>query len=390
VSQSPSQPQHTASTRGPATRPHISEWFGHRVFPTVAVTPVSLDQQRSGMCPFLTETLARFTPCVKAENSRGVCTISATSNGMRQDWLVCPYRALDDNLLAGMVRRLYGVPEGISLLIRPAKALESPDMREETLRAVRSGNSQRVFLYFQDKLGGEISLSRTPASPELSFDITVIELLPVDPQQVDFHDPESSGVQVGKYGVIELQTTDTHGSYKHAVGALTNALDLHGNQFPQVLSENPEWAGRRVEGPNISNVFKRTFYQIAFKFQVTRRDTSAGCILALPKPVWDSWQPFLGAPELREQGDGTWRLLDDHETSPVDWIYVFDIDDQPGPDGGPASLKVPLVIGTDAATLSRAAFDIAPAKAVEHGQGADAVVSTIVRRLSAYLPSIAN
>jgi hypothetical protein len=106
------------------------------------------------MCPFLTETLTKFTPCVKAENSRGVCTISAASNGVRQDWLVCPYRALDDDLLAGMVRRLYGVPDQISLLIHPAKALESPDIREETLLAVRSGNTQRVFLYFQDKLGG--------------------------------------------------------------------------------------------------------------------------------------------------------------------------------------------------------------------------------------------
>jgi len=360
------------------------------VFPTVAITPVSLGQQRSGMCPFLSETLTRFTPCVKAENSRGVCTISATSNGVRQDWLVCPYRALDDDLLAGMVRRLYGVPDHVPLLIRPAKALESPDIKEEVLLAVRPENPQRVFLYFQDKLGGEISLSRTPASPELSFDITVIELLPADPQTAHLDDPDDPGVRVGKYGVIELQTTDTHGSYKHAVSALTNALDLHGNQFPQMLADNPEWAGRKVEGPNISNVFKRTFYQIAFKFQVTRRDTSAGCILALPKPVWDSWQPFLGAPELREQPDGTWRLLDDHEASPVDWIYVFDIDHQPGPDGGPASLKVPLVIGTDASTLSRAAFDIAPAKAVEHGRGIDAVVSTIVRRLSAYLPSIAN
>jgi hypothetical protein len=46
------------------------------------------------------------------------------------------------------------------------------------------------------------------------------------------------------------------------------------------------------------------------------------------------------------------------------------------------------VIGTDAATLSRAAFDIAPAKAVEHGQGADVIASTIVRKLATYLPSI--
>jgi hypothetical protein len=157
------------------------------------------------MCPFLTETLTKSTPCVKAENSRGVCTISATSNGVRQDWLVCPYRALDDDLLAGMVRRLYGVPDQVSLLIRPAKALESPDIREETLLAVRSGNTRRVFLYFQDKLGGEISLSRTPASPELSFDITVVELLAAQPQQLDLYDPAVPGVQVGKYGVIELQ-----------------------------------------------------------------------------------------------------------------------------------------------------------------------------------------
>ena len=108
-------------------------------------------------------------------------------------------------------------------------------------------------------------------------------------------------VTVGKYGVIELQTTDTHGSYSHAVTALSSALDLHKDRFSDQLAENPEWAGRKIEGPNISNVFKRTFYQIAFKFQVTKRETSVGCALALPQPVWDSWQPFLGAPELHEQ-----------------------------------------------------------------------------------------
>jgi hypothetical protein len=325
---------------------------------------------------------------VKDENSRGVCTISASSNGPRQDWLVCPYRALSAELLTGMVRRLYGLTEHIPVLIRPAKALEDPAIRGETLSAVRPEDPRRVFLYFQDILGGEISLAKTPASPELSFDITVIELLPVEPQPTLLGDPHDPPVGIGKYGVIELQTTDTHGSYKHAVNALRNALDLHGNQFSQVLSENPEWAMRKVEGPNISNVFKRTFYQIAFKFQVTKRDTSAGCVLALPQPVWDSWQPFLGAPQLREQPDGTWRLLDDHEADPVDWIYVFDINEQPSPDGSPASLKVPLVIGTDAATLSRAAFDIAPAKAVEHGQGVDVIASTIARKLATYLPSI--
>jgi hypothetical protein len=84
-------------------RPHIAEWFGHRIFPVVSASDTSIDDQRAGRCPFLTQTLKRSAPCVKAPNSRGVCTISATSNGPRQDWLVCPYRALDDGLLADMV-----------------------------------------------------------------------------------------------------------------------------------------------------------------------------------------------------------------------------------------------------------------------------------------------
>jgi hypothetical protein len=170
------------------------------------------------------------------------------------------------------------------------------------------------------------------------------------------------------------------------VTALTSALDLHGDRFHQMLAENPEWAGRRIEGPNISNVFKRTFYQIAFKFQVTRRDTSTGCALALPQPVWDSWQPFLGAPDLHEQPDGTFRLLDDHTARPTNWIYVFDIDTRPGPHGHPAPIRVSLVIGTDAATLSRAAFEVAPARAVRHDGEIDVVAETIARRLSRYLP----
>ena len=255
--------------------------------------------------------------------------------------------------------------------------------RSAILNAVR--DRERVFVYFQDKLGGEIGLSKTGASPELSFDITVVELLAASTERT-LPGSGQPDVRVGKYGVIELQTTDTHGSYQHAVTALTNALDLHGDRFPDLLAANPEWAGRKIEGPNISNVFKRTFYQIAFKFQVTKRETSVGCALALPQPVWDSWQPFLGAPDLHEQADGTWRLLDDGESQPSNWIYVFDIDTRPGADGRPAPIHVGLVIGTDAATLSRAAFDVAPARAVDHGGDTDAVAGAIARRLGRYLP----
>jgi hypothetical protein len=366
------------------SRPHIAEWFGHRVFPTVSSGDTPIDDQQSKRCPFLTQTLKRSTPCVKAPNSRGVCTISASSNGPRQDWLVCPYRALDDGLLGDMVCRLYGIPPLDPVLIRPVVALADEAGRSEILDAV--SGSGRAFVYFQDKLGGEISLSKTGASPELSFDITVVELLSGSADyQVGLSGP---AVTVGKYGVIELQTTDTHGSYSHAVTALNSALDLHKARFSDQLRENPEWSGRKIEGPNISNVFKRTFYQIAFKFEVTKRETSVGCALALPQPVWDSWQPFLGAPELHEQPDGTWRLLDDQSVRPSDWIYVFDIDTEPSPGGRPSPIHVSLVIGTDATTLSRAAFEVAPAKAVAHGGEHDAVVGAITRRLGRYLSEL--
>ena len=54
----------------------------------------------------------------------------------------------------------------------------------------------------------------------------------------------------------------------------------------------------------------------------------------------------------------------------------------------PAPIRVSLVIGTDAATLSRAAFEVAPARAIAHGGEHDAVIETIARRLGRYLPGI--
>jgi hypothetical protein len=367
-------------------RPHVSEWFGHRVFPMVASSEAATGDQKQCRCPFLTRALASPQSCVKAPNSQGVCTISAVSNGPRQDWLVCPIRALDNELIDGMVRRLYGIGLDEQPLIVPVRALEDSKQRAEVLQTVAGATGIRVFLYFQDKLGGEIGLSRTQASPEVSFDTTIVELLPGN---TNAQATLVESVTLGKYGVIEMQTTDTHGSYKQAVAALRNGLDLHPNDFPAQLAANPVWAGRAVEGPNISNVFKRTFYQIAFKFQAMKdRETSVGCVLALPKPVWDSWQPFLGAPELHQLGDGTWRLLDDQAAEPSDWIYVFDVAEKSNVPGQPAPIHVKLVIGTDAATLSRAALDIAPAKAIGHSGVEDAIVTTLRRRLRSYLPDI--
>jgi hypothetical protein len=57
---------------------------------------------------------------------------------------------------------------------------------------------------------------------------------------------------------------DFHGSYRAAVTNLRDAHRLHGRKFPKELAQNQGWASEDVEGPNIANVFKRTFYQTLF------------------------------------------------------------------------------------------------------------------------------
>lgn len=364
-------------------RPHVAEWFGHRVFPSVTDHPAAIADQRLERCPFLSQVAEQETKCVKQENSRGVCTISAGSNGTRQDWLVCPHRALDDDLLHVMVRRLFGLEAHTPVRVLPVTSLADPAVRADLIAATTARGAPRQFLTFQQLFGGEISLPRSSASPELSFDDTVVEVLT----------DGSAGVTLGRYGVIEMQTTDTHGSYKHAVLALRSALDLHPDDFAAQVAAHPDWPGRKVEGPNISNVFKRTFYQVMFKFQITRRDSSAGCILALPRPVWDSWQPFLGAPRVVPVGDGTHALVapgQDAATAIAEsrevpnWIYVFDVADEPPVDGSPTHIEVQLVISTDALTLSALALDVAPTNAIGDLSEEDSVMAALRRRLARY------
>lgn len=152
----------------------------------------------------------------------------------------------------------------------PVTKLRDPGAHARFLAAVGAGKPSVV--YFQTQLGGEIPLAATPKSPEL------VEVLP----------DGAGGLRVGRYGILEIQTMDYHGSYRAAVTNLRNALGLHGADFHAALQARPDWAGERIEGPNISNVFKRTFYQMLFKFQIGAHPTSAGSVFAIPKPVWDS------------------------------------------------------------------------------------------------------
>ena len=126
------------------------------------------------------------------------------------------------------------------------------------------------------------------------------------------------------------------------------------------LADHPGWLSERMEGPNISNVFKRTFYQMMFKFQIGAHAHSAGCAFAIPRPVWDSWQRHLAGPDLVERGDGTWQLGESDPAAKSDkppaWIYVLDLDvsDQDSPN----DLKIWRIIATDARSMSHYALDL--------------------------------
>jgi len=352
----------------------VSEWFGHRVYPSIASGSEALADQKSKRCPFLSAATAETKQCVKGAASMGICTISSCSNGPRQDWLVCPYRALDPSLLDAVVRRIFQVAKAESILIVSAPTVEHGHFRAEASRRLAAG--ERVFVYMQDKLGGEISLSATRRSPELSFDVTIIEL-----KLVDGH------VQIDRYGILEVQTMDFHGSYRNVVKNLEDALRLHSDTFAQELERNSKWLSDRIEGPNIANVFKRTFYQMVMKFQMAGRGACAGAVLAIPLSVWDSWQRHLGAPDLADLLDGTHGLS--WPGAPADthaaWIYVFDLDSSSA--STPSPVVLTRAIMTNADSVAHYALRAAPEAGMTDG-GVDRVLATIRRRLTVWWPEL--
>ncbi len=341
---------------------YVGEWFGQRIYPEVQLGDASLDAMRDHLCPFLTDAVGEPQECIKATRSQGVCTITskdARRYGVKEgsiDWLVCPYRTLDRGLLNEVARHLFDV--AADALIFAAVTLDRPATRERIRVALDAGAP--VFVYFRARLGGEISLSPTDRSPEFSFDITMVELL-----------PGSGAPEIGRYAIVEVQTMEFHGSYGEATRALRSALDLHPSNFANQVGENPEWAGRRIQGPSIADTFKRTFYQMIFKFQLGLHKDCAGTVLALPRAVWNSWQPHLGGPGLQDdphdqklkslpRPDGVG--LTDEATA---WILVFDTDQTTGVSPNP--LDIDMMIETDTPTLLHYAFDVAPAAAFGGG-----------------------
>lgn len=361
---------------------YIAEWFGFRVWPTVDTSETAKAFQAKECCPFLTVAANETVPCVKVvargdlKGMRtGVCTISSTSNGRRQDWLACPFRILDTHftLLDAVVRRLYAIDEETRVVLRPVIALQSPAVFAEVTEALPY-ETARVFVFSQQAFGGEITVPQTSGSPELEIDSTVVELLP----------DGRGGFRLGRYVFFEIQTMDFHGSPLHAVTHLVNVRRSDPEGYHSHLAAHPEWIGEKVEGPNKANVFKRTIYQTILEIQFARDPNCAGFAIAIPEAVWDSWQAHLGLPALELDGD-LWRLKEPaevaipegygedeasaDESSLVEpdraWIFIFDIDRDSAE--SPQPLKIVKTVVTTSAALIHYAFEQAPQNAVDAG-----------------------
>ncbi len=347
-------------------------------YPIVVSTAESLDDQRNERCPFLSQATGLDRSCIKSEASKGVCTINSVSNGIRQDWLVCPYRALNPALVGSAVKRLFGLSNSSTPRMLPAVNLEKEDERSDVAR--RLAAHELVFIYFDSKLGGELSIPQTARSPEFSFDMTIVELVQV-----------GDVPHIGRFGILEIQTMDFHGSYRAAVRNLREGLRMHGDRFGTTLKEYQHWLGEGVEGPNIANVFKRTFYQMMFKFQLGQHNRCAGCVLAVPQSVWDSWQKHLGQPELTPELDGTFSLLTP-EHRPADgfpaWIFVFDTAPEEGVT--PSQITLAKMIGTDAPAMSYWALEVAPKAALSNISSEVGLLAALARRLKPIWPELAD
>jgi hypothetical protein len=224
-----------------------------------------------------------------------------------------------------------------------------------------------VFAFAADKLGGEVDIPETEASPGAKVDVSIIEILGLDP---------SSGApsEFGQHVFYEIQTSDFHGSPLHAVAMLKDLCPAGSTDpYHDRLREKVEICGTGMEGPNKANVFKRTIYQMIVKVRMAEHPSCAGFMLILPLPVWDSWVRHLGFPELHpDKDDPSLVALLDHEDDPAllrvsarSWIFVFDVDRVS--EESPQPLKTVRRVATSAEALMHHAFLAAADAGVEAG-----------------------
>ncbi|GJG87420.1 hypothetical protein tb265_26010 [Gemmatimonadetes bacterium T265] len=67
--------------------------------PHVTATGASIADQRARRCLFLSHVKHESRECIKGPAAKGVCTVSSSSNGPRQDGVAYPYRVFDAGVL---------------------------------------------------------------------------------------------------------------------------------------------------------------------------------------------------------------------------------------------------------------------------------------------------
>lgn len=363
----------------------VTEWFGHRVWPYVDTSDAARINQSARACPFLTTVTGVPTGCVKTAKGwsepYGVCTISSDSNGLRQDWIACPYRTLDQHftLLSGAIRSLYRLSSDEDMVVLPVTVLSQAEQRARLRAGLDAGC--RVFVFSTNKLGGEIDLPETHVSPGASVDMSVIEVTSAD--------ETGRPTEYGNHVFYEIQTADFHGSPLHAASHLRElcpagepVLDFHARLVGQ-----ERVCGDRVEGPNKSNIFKRTIYQMLFKIALADHAQSAGFAIVLPVPVWDSWLRHLGRPKLTQVGDDPTHVallapeerVQEVASKSHAVILVFDIDQSSNE--MPQPLTVMRHVWCSSAALAYFTFDFAAQQAKQQNV-VDRFRTSMINRVS--------
>lgn len=353
---------------GTTTGNFVSEWFGHRVWPTVDSTSTAESNQRARQCPFLTSATGDVVPCVKMPRGgtepTGVCTISSDSNGPRQDWLACPNRILDQRftVLEQPIRLLFAIDDAFEILVLPVTALNHERSRLAVAEAIEQ-HRKRVFLFTGTKFGGEVDIPETVSSPGSKIDISILEVTSLNPL-----DGKPDGF--GKHVLYEIQTADFHGSPAHAVAALAELCPAGGQEpYHKTLASQVEVCGTGVEGPNKANIFKRTIYQMISKMSLVKHPDCAGFVIALPVPVWDSWLKHLGSPKLDDSEVtalvGPTETLEGCTANSLAWIFVFDIEHESA--ASPQPLRVVKRVAISTESLIHYMFDVAGGQAIELG-----------------------
>jgi hypothetical protein len=145
----------------------------------------------------------------------------------------------------------------------------------------------------------------------------------------------------------------------------------------------------RIEGPNIANVFKRTFYQTLLKFELSKEGAAAGTVLALPEAVWDSWQPFLGRPAIEAVSDTEFHMVGtDNESyhGTNAWIFVFRLDTESNSAVSPVRLVAKIRVS--ATDLVEHAFVTVPKHMMIWATGEDMLLGRIRDRIKRVVPAI--